>query len=311
MVARSPSRRRARRVLAALLWCTALLALPRWSHVAIASARADDADTPRRRGMRMAVLDLDAGTVDARLARVVTESLVVELRKLERVSVISYDEVRAMLSVEADKQLAGCDEAESCLAEIADAIGADVLITGTLARVGADHVMGFKRIEQTEARAVGSFNKRVPAGSGEEFLAEIGPAVAELFPDVALREGQTRGVAKEVARRLSPPPLPAWVLPAGLATSGGLLVAASGAALLQLLSQQEYATLAAGSVRHVVDGGSLVAAGGRAQTAELAGWVLMAASVSTGAATLIALPFIDFAGDADATDGRAANGATP
>ncbi|MCC7074270.1 MAG: hypothetical protein IT383_23390 [Deltaproteobacteria bacterium] len=311
MAARSRRPRCARGTLCTLAWCAALFALPQWSAVAIAPAHADDADAPRRRGLRIAVIDLDAGTVDARLARVVTESLVAELRKLERVSVISYDEVRAMLSLEADKQLAGCDEAESCLAEIADAIGADNLITGTLARVGGDHVMGFKRIAQAEARAVGGFNKRVPAGNGEEFLAEIGPAVAELFPDVALREGQVRGVSKEAARRLSPPPLPPWVLPAGLATSGVVLVAACGAALLQALSQQEYTALAEESAQHVVGGRSLVAAGGRAQTAELAGWVLLATGLSTGAATLVALPFIDFAGDADAGIGRAAPGATP
>ena len=74
------------------------------------------------------------------------DSLLAELRKLERVSVIGMDEVRAMLDIEAQKQALGCDDDEGCLAEIAGALGAPADIIG-LAR------LALARDEQQRERA--------------------------------------------------------------------------------------------------------------------------------------------------------------
>src|SRR5262249_9623260 len=68
---------------------------------------------PARKIERVAVYDLEVTDVEPRVARIVTDSVVAELRKLNGLSVVSMDEVRAMLQHESNKQLLGCTDA-SC-----------------------------------------------------------------------------------------------------------------------------------------------------------------------------------------------------
>jgi hypothetical protein len=176
--------------------------------VAPAPAPASPAAVARPdRPLRIAVYELELHDIPPEWGVVVMQSLLTELRKLERVNVVGMDEIRAMLGHEAEKQAAGCDQ-ESCLSEIADALGVDDLVIGTVSRIGDEHVVGFKRLNQLEAKTTGSYNQRFEAGNGEELLVAVGPGVEELFPDRPLRAGEERGVPAEVAARLNPPPLP-------------------------------------------------------------------------------------------------------
>jgi hypothetical protein len=185
------------------------------------------------RALRIAVKAIDVA--DPSLSRVLTDAVVAELRKLQRVGVIGIDEVQAMLDLEAQKQLAGCDES-SCIDEIAAALGADILVVGSVATVDDEVVFGLKRLEQTQGRADGSVTQRLRAAGGEESLAMVGPAIETLFADFPLREGLARGVAPELGLRLNPPPIPLWgfgvvastaiVATAAAAVAGGINVAA-------------------------------------------------------------------------------------
>lgn len=199
-------------------------------------------EATRDRAVRVAVYDLEAANVDAHVGRVVTESVVAEVRKLDRVVVVGMSEVRALLDLEAQKQLAGCSE-DSCLAEIADALGVDLVVTGTLARVGEEHVFGLKLVDARAARTASSYDARLAPAGGEEFLAAVGPAVEKLFPGRPLRPGATRGVPAEIALRLNPPPIPAWAFWSGV--GGTAVLAATGGALTTVwaLRQNDFATL--------------------------------------------------------------------
>jgi hypothetical protein len=181
-----------------------------------------------RKALRVAVYELKIEGVDPRVGTIVTDAIVAELRKLQRVSVVSMDEVRAMLDLEAQKQLVGCAQ-ESCAAEIAEALGVDGVVIGNLANVGDENVFGLRRIDQLEARTLGQVSRRLTAAGGEEFLAAVGPAIEELFPGFPLRPGFERGVAKEVALRLNPPPLPPIVFWSTAGTTAVVGVAALGA----------------------------------------------------------------------------------
>jgi hypothetical protein len=152
--------------------------------------------------LRVAVYDFELAGVKPRAARVVTDSVVAEIRKLEGVVVIGMDEIRKLLDFEAQKALLGCDD-DSCLSEIADALGADILVVGRLSRL----------------------NENLVAEDGEEFLAAVGPAIKKLFPNKPLRAGMVRGVDEEMALRLNPPPLPQWVFWTGAALTGAGLAA--------------------------------------------------------------------------------------
>jgi hypothetical protein len=175
---------------------------------------------------RVAVYEVQVSDVRDRVGPVLTASIVSELCKLQGLSVIGIDEVRAMLDHEAEKQLVGCAD-DSCLAAIAAALGVDTIVVGSAARVGDQHVCGLRRIAQHEAKVVAQVQQRLEMDNGEEFLGVVGPAVEALFPERSLKPGATRGVAPDLAVRLNPPPLDPWAFWTGVGVTTGAIGAAS------------------------------------------------------------------------------------
>ena len=119
-------------------------------------------DSSRRRPLRIAVYAFESAGLDERVVRITEASVLEELRKLQRVSVLSLDEVKALLDLEAEKQLAGCSES-SCLSEIAEALGADALVTGGITQVGDTVSIAWKRIDPNAAAVVQTFTRQLTA----------------------------------------------------------------------------------------------------------------------------------------------------
>lgn len=90
----------------------------------------------RAQKIKAAVLDINANGAPAELATNVTSLVAIELERLEVFSVISRQEIRAMLSHEAEKQALGCDAGSSCLAELGGALGVQYLVSGSLGKIG-------------------------------------------------------------------------------------------------------------------------------------------------------------------------------
>lgn len=199
--------------------------------------------TAPNRTARVAVYEVSAAPGSERVADVVTASIVAELRKLDGLSVIGMDEVRAMLDLEAQKQLVGCGD-DSCLAEIAAALGVDIVIVGSIATVGDESVFGLRRIEQATATVKGQVNQRLVPADGEEFLGVVGASIEALFPDHALKKGASRGVAPEMAVRLRPPPFHPAVFWSGVGVTGVGIAASSVVTALWVSAEDEIATLA-------------------------------------------------------------------
>ncbi|MCC7073482.1 MAG: hypothetical protein IT383_19385 [Deltaproteobacteria bacterium] len=250
--------------------------------------------------LRIALPDLQLTEVPPRWGTLIAHSLALELRKLEHTSVITDEEIRALLEHEAEKQLLACAQ-ESCFSELADALGVDAIIIGTVAIVGDQHVFGIKRLDPVNARVVGQVTRRFQAGNGEELLVAIGPAVAELFADVPLRAGKTRGVAKEVAQRLNPPPLPPWVVVAGASTAGAAAVGSLATALLNLIQAEDLARYKASANPFVI--ATFNDKRGAVDASAIATWSLAGAAVAIGAATGVAALFTDFSESATAAEG--------
>lgn len=204
---------------------------------------------------RIAVYDFELQGVDPNIGSVVTDSVLAEIRKLQHVSAIGMDEIRDMLSHEANKQFMGCEDNEACLAEIAGALGVDELVSGSLAKVDQNHVLVIRRIDQNRAKVVGTVDKRLEASSGQEFLAAIGPSIEELFPEHQLREGTTRGVPRSVALRLDPPPLPKWAFYTTAGAAAATLAAGGLFAFLANDAESNFRKEAGGSP---ADGRTLV-----------------------------------------------------
>lgn len=70
-----------------------------------------------------------------RSAEILTEIVLTDLSKVDRLEILGESEVGSMLGFERRKALLGCNDA-GCLAEIGGALGGDFLLMGTLGRFG-------------------------------------------------------------------------------------------------------------------------------------------------------------------------------
>lgn len=249
------------------------------------------ARAPRFR--RIAVYDLQMDGVDPRIGRFITDALVVELRKLDGISVVAMDEVRAMLEHEAQKQLLGCADGE-CQSPMGEVLGADEILVGTLSVAADSSVLTLRRIDQVAARPMATVSKRLKPLQGEEFLAAIGPAIDTLFPGHPLRSGQTRGVAPEVVSRLNPPPLPLWAPIITAASSLVIVVGAAAFGLTALSEESAQKALLQQSKNEPVPGSLVLAAGERASNAALVANVLYGSAAVVGLGAAAMLPFTRF-----------------
>ncbi len=221
-----------------------------------------------------------------------SHALTAELRKLQHTRVVSTDEIRDLLQHEADRQATSCEASTNCLAEIGDALGVDVLVTGGIARIGDERLFTLKRMATDGQAPTQQVTRRFAMGSGEELLGAIGPAVAELFPDETLKKGAVRGVDLEVARRLNPPPLKPWVAITGVVTTGVLALAAGASGVLN-------AVLVDASNQYKDGPGTFVTStfdekASAADAAAVFAWVSGGAAITIGIATGVAALFTDF-----------------
>lgn len=262
--------------------------------MAASAEAATSSESPeRRRPLRIAVYRFDAAGLPDNVVTLAEQAMVAELRKLQRSSVLSFDEIEAMLDLEAEKQLMGCD-AGSCLAEIAEALGADALVTGSLVAVDTTVQVAWKRIEPASASVTQTYTNTLQSGGGEEVLAAVGPAVEVLFPDLPLRQGAERGVAPEVALRLNPPPVVPWITWTGVGVTGALAIATTAAGVVWWQNDVSLRqTYSAGKVSPV-PAEQVVAQQASVQTANAAFWVIAGATGASAIVTGMLVPFTDW-----------------
>jgi hypothetical protein len=251
---------------------------------------------PARAVLRVVVTELDRSEdLSERTGRIVADNLVAELRKLGGLSVVSMDEVRAMLELESERQLLGCsDESSSCLSEIADALGADVVVSGRIATLDGARVFSLRRLDQRRAAVTGQVEERLVAAGGEEFLAAIGPAIEKLFPDMPLKVGASRGVPRERARLLNPPPLPVWSTIAVGGASVAILVGSAGALVAANAALGSGQKLVDRSRETPIDGLLVVEQEQTAQTFSALGVGLAVGGVVVGAGAGVMALFTDW-----------------
>jgi hypothetical protein len=131
---------------------------------------------------RIVVMDFKVeGDANPAVGTQLTARVAELIARRPEVSVVAPDEVRAMLANEANKQRAGCGEA-SCLAEIAGALGADLLVSGSVGKIGDAWSVSLAAID---ARKVRTLNRVSATWRGESIaLLELAePLIARLLAD--------------------------------------------------------------------------------------------------------------------------------
>jgi hypothetical protein len=132
-----------------------------------------------RDDVRVLVLDL-SGDVDEESRRTITALVAKEIARAD-LPVVSGDDLRKMIELEGQKQENGCAGDESCLADIAGAMNARLVVSGFVGRLGSLIVVNLSLFDAQSARSHG--RATVEAENLEDLPKKLGPAVRELVAD--------------------------------------------------------------------------------------------------------------------------------
>jgi hypothetical protein len=132
---------------------------------------------------RVVVLPLKAGAaVSEPVAEAVSDAFVAAIQARSGVAVLGARDLEAALSFEKRKQMLGCSEEMSCLAEIGGALGAGRIAYGSVARVGETLTFSAQLLDVKRAEVLGRFHLKLPGAGEQELLDAAEQAASELFP---------------------------------------------------------------------------------------------------------------------------------
>jgi hypothetical protein len=133
------------------------------------------------------VLDLKASNTDPETTNLITELVAVSLQKRAVFDVLTSSDVRDVVAIESDRQALGCDEGSaSCLAEVAGAMGADLVVTGTVGQLGSATLVTLNLFDSSAARSRGREELQVQdlATIRPEIDRAVGRLVSEFTGEV-------------------------------------------------------------------------------------------------------------------------------
>ena len=134
---------------------------------------------PKGKKLSFAVFNLKPTGLSPDTAANLTQVLTTEVKGVEGASVVSRDDIAAMLQLESARMQAGCDDA-GCMAEIGGALGVDRLITGDAGKVGTLYIVNLRLLDVrhgvVENRVTESFE-----GNEEQLLRAVRFAARNLL----------------------------------------------------------------------------------------------------------------------------------
>ncbi|HEY4221420.1 MAG TPA: DUF2380 domain-containing protein [Myxococcota bacterium] len=154
--------------------------------LALLVASADPAGAVVIQKPKVLVLDFKDDGVGEQAVRVIRDTLVAHLSQDARLDVISSEDMRRTLDVDAQKrQLGNCND-EGCQAEIAEALGAQLTIYGTAGKLGELVVVNVSLFDARAGKSVGRETIEVKAlddlpgplrATGDKLVARV-PGIA-------------------------------------------------------------------------------------------------------------------------------------
>lgn len=164
-----------------------------------------------------------------------TEHLAVELGQ-RKIRVITPREVAALLGVERQRQLLGCDGSSNCMAELGNALGADGLIISDLARLGSKYQLNVRVLRSDTGEPLATFSSSTDR---EEGLVPLIGQAADTIARALAPKGAAPVVVAEAPPGPDEPRLHRWPwVPTAVAAG---LVAVS--VVLHLFAASDYSAL--------------------------------------------------------------------
>jgi TolB-like protein len=151
--------------------------------LALLLASADPANAVVVAKPKLLVLDFQDQGVGENAAKIVHDTLASRLSKDARLDVISTEDVRRVVDVEAEKRatLGTCND-EACLAEIAGALGAQLMMYGTIGKLGDLVVVNISVFDAKSGKSVG--RETVQAKSLEDLPDRVSAAGDRLVAEI-------------------------------------------------------------------------------------------------------------------------------
>ncbi len=131
---------------------------------------------------RLAVLNLVPRTgVSFELAQIVSDLVVNEVRqRAAGRKVISQGDLKDLMTLQRTKERLGCTDL-ACLAEIGGAMGAEEMVSGTLAVLGDSYILTLRRLDVRRATALHEGSVTRPRGNDAVLASAVTELVASLF----------------------------------------------------------------------------------------------------------------------------------
>src|SRR5690349_5255837 len=145
---------------------------------AAASAATPAAAPAKAEKVKILVMDIAAAGLDASTVENITGLSAVILADDRRLDVLSGSDVKQMAALEGEKQAMGCTNDASCLAEVAGAMGAGLIVYGNGGKLGTLLNINLNLFDAAQARSVGRV--AIQAKSLEELPEKLRPALQQL-----------------------------------------------------------------------------------------------------------------------------------
>lgn len=106
-------------------------------------------------GPRTAVMDVHLGAgVEGSLGAYLTQVLASEVAERSGAQPVVSADLTAMLGLEKQRELLGCEGSDACAAEIAGALGADRIVSASVAAAGANYLVTASLLDGAHARPI-------------------------------------------------------------------------------------------------------------------------------------------------------------
>src|SRR6185437_9656523 len=134
---------------------------------------------------RVLVMDFRNDGVDAKVVAIIRDALTAHLAKLGSVDVMSTEDVRRQVDIDQQKSAAlGCS-LESCMAEVANALGADYILFGNIGTLGGLFEGNMSLLDAKKSASIG--RETIEVHSIEELPSSVrdaGDRLISVIPGV-------------------------------------------------------------------------------------------------------------------------------
>lgn len=249
--------------------------------VVLAAGPAPAAPAP----VALAAPDFSTVNVSPEIGRFLAEHLAQQLAD-GGVRVITSREIGSLLGLQRQRDLLGCNEGASCIAELGNALGADGILLGDVARLGNTYQLNAKVLSADGVRLLARASATADSESG--LVPAVNSIAHQLGPEVLRALGrQPKTVSPppaSVAADSSPAPEPPLRKYAWIPAAGAGVFAVGGTIFLGLAANDsQQLTAREGSVIPSDRAASLVTDGDRYQLLARIGYGVAGAALVTAA----------------------------